>query len=189
MLKIDIEKSTARSTRMLCQCDCGKIKSVLSGNLLNGTSRSCGCFARENASMLQTKHGLHKSQVYKAWRSMFARCSKNSRVYKHYGARGISVCNEWKSFEPFFEYMGHPPSPQHSLDRINNDAGYEPGNCRWATKSEQCKNQRRAVFIEIAGINLCITDWAERLKMSRMTLYGRQYRGMSAKEILRPFTC
>lgn len=90
------------------------------------------------------KIGMEKRAEYLCWWNMLDRClNPNSRMFKYYGARGITVCLRWRTFAAFFNDMGHRPSPKHSIDRKNNDGNYEPSNCRWATKKEQMNNTRR----------------------------------------------
>lgn len=125
-----------------CKCDCGKSLTVSFYNLVNGLSKSCGCSRHES----HVRHGHSRngemSSTYRKWGAMRERCGNPRNVsYENYGARGIRVCDRWKSFEAFLEDMGECP-PGLSLDRIDNNGNYEVGNCRWATKSQQMKNRR-----------------------------------------------
>lgn len=129
-----------------CKCSCGNSKKVRSGDLIGGNTKSCGCLKSEATRESNTKHGLCGSPAYVSWAGMIARCTNKKTIgYKNYGGRGISVCAEWSEFSRFHEDMGDPPGDGFSLDRINNDGNYEPGNCRWATKSQQAKNRRKRV--------------------------------------------
>lgn len=122
-----------------CQCSCGEVLEVLSTALASGSVQSCGCLKVDRL----TTHGLSESPEYRAWWQMKQRCynPRNERFHR-YGGRGITVCPEWiRSFEAFFADMGKRPTRDHSIDRINNDAGYAPGNCRWATRSQQQRNK------------------------------------------------
>lgn len=122
-----------------CLCDCGNTVTVISLNLMSGASKSCGCLRIDRI----TNHGKTSSPEYKSWSSMIQRCTNPANArYEGYGARGIKICDQWMSFENFYADMGDRPSINHSLDRINNDGNYDPGNCRWATRSEQQRNKR-----------------------------------------------
>lgn len=128
-----------------CLCQCGNIKSISSNSLLSGNTKSCGCLRKEIVSSSKSTHKKSYSPEYNCYHHMLKRCyNKNNNVYQYYGARGIKVCDRWlESFENFYEDMGDRPSPNHSLDRINNDGNYEPSNCKWSTQSEQVINSRR----------------------------------------------
>lgn len=135
-----------------CTCTCGKEVAVRGGNLRSGNTSSCGCWNRE---VRRTKTLIHGHRVggacsseYGSWCGMKGRChNKKDKAYKWYGGRGISVCERWRdSFEAFYEDMGPKPSPELSIDRIDNDGNYEPGNCRWATAKQQTRNSRKRVF-------------------------------------------
>ena len=134
-----------------CQCDCdkNKIVTVIGTNLRNGITKSCGHLRADVTRALKTKHGHRKGRdstpEYEAWCEMNKRCyNPNFHGYSNYGGRGIKVRHaKWrKDFSSFFAYVGHRPSYKHSLDRIDNDGHYEPGNVRWATKKQQANNRR-----------------------------------------------
>ncbi len=134
----------------LVRCDCGTEKTVRQSHVLEGLIQSCGCFRRETsrASLQhQLTHGeavrSGRSTTYKTWRSMMARCNNPHHIgYPNYGGRGISVCPEWRaSYVAFRDHVGERPDG-HTIDRINVNGNYEPGNVRWATTSEQMRNRR-----------------------------------------------
>ena len=138
-------KQDASKTRRVywrCQCICGSEVSVPACDLKSGHTKSCGCANRESRVSSNTKHGYNRSPTYVVWSNMLARCSNPKRPdYKNYGGRGILVCDQWKIFANFLADMGQKPEGL-TLDRIDNDGNYEPNNCRWATVSEQRRNQR-----------------------------------------------
>jgi hypothetical protein len=136
------------------------------------------------------KHGMSKSPEYQAWRSMRARCSNPSFTeYAIYGGRGIRVCEEWcQSFEAFLAHVGHRPGPGYSLDRIDVNGNYEPGNVRWATRREQQQNMRKNVNVTYNGETLCISEWARRIGIDHKTLASRLASGMTVADAMKPPT-
>lgn len=156
-----------------CRCACGATRKVKERSLLGGT-QSCGCLRKELFWHRNTKHGQCGTPEYIAWQNMNERCRNpiNPR-YEIYGARGIKVCEAWQSFSVFLNDMGLRPSQNHSIERIDNNGGYEPKNCRWATDKEQMRNTRLTVRITHDGKTMCLTDWAELLGIKVATLKGR----------------
>lgn len=176
------------------RCECGTEKVFHYNNLRRGASRSCGCLRREVWKEIgkQRRRRVRKqgesqgdrSPEYAIWSSMKARCcNPRGTQYAYYGGRGIRVCDRWlHSFKNFLSDMGRRPTPQHSIDRINNDGDYEPGNCRWATRKEQARNQRSNVRLTYNGQTLCLAEWAERLGIHRATLRSRLKTGWPIEE-------
>lgn len=127
--------------KALCRCECG-IEKEIAIDRLGGKTRSCGCLRREVAATLKASHGMADTKIYYIWADMVARCTRPTHArYVDYGGRGITVCEQWRKFDGFYADMGDRPDGL-SLDRKDNNAGYSPGNCRWATPSEQMKNRR-----------------------------------------------
>lgn len=165
-----------------CLCDCGEHVDVKSGALASGNTKSCGCLKRDSARESHTKHGHSHTPISCVWIEMNQRCSNPSNhSYRRYGARGITVCNEWRdSFEAFYDYVSQLPhfgEKGYSLDRINNDGNYESGNVRWATAAEQVQNRRNSRTLTIDGDTRSIKEWAAELGITYFAAYNRARRG------------
>lgn len=118
---------------------------------------------------------MSKTPIYSVWRAMHDRCERQkSPAFKNYGARGITVCDRWRSFEPFLEDMGIAPDGTE-LDRIDNDKGYSPDNCRWATRVQQARNRRGVIRISFGGVEQTIQQWADHLDLKYSTVYMRLF--------------
>ncbi len=131
--------------------------------------------------------GENKTPEYKTWTAIIERChNQRSKHFKKYGARGLTVCERWRdSFVDFFSDMGRRPSSDYSIERVNNERGYEPGNCKWATRIEQANNKRCTVFVIVNGENLPLAEACRRLGIPRGTIYSRVFgRGMTYQEAL-----
>lgn len=127
-----------------CICDCGNEVIVRSYDLRKGTTKSCGCANRRESALRARTHGQSKSRLYNIWANMLDRCyNQNNKDFKYYGGRGVSVADQWRDdYITFAAYMGERPSPKHSIDRIDTNGDYEPGNVRWATPLQQSRNRR-----------------------------------------------
>lgn len=132
-----------------------------------------------------TKHGGHGTLTYARWKSMMQRCHDKDHVgYARYGGAGVTVCERWHDFASFLTDMGECPGKSMTLDRIRNALGYEPGNCRWATKAEQSRNRSRCILLTHNGITQNITDWALALGMRPQTLTERLRLGWAPERAL-----
>lgn len=128
------------------RCDCGSEVVRRKSLVRSGHTKSCGCWAKERIGALRRRHGMSHLPAYLNWQTMIQRCENpRNPHYPRYGGRGITVCDRWKVFEHFYADMGERPTPTHSIDRRDNDKGYSPDNCRWATKREQLLNTRRSI--------------------------------------------
>ncbi|MGZ8233200.1 MAG: hypothetical protein ACXWT6_06460 [Methylobacter tundripaludum] len=154
--------------RYLCKCHCGNDVTVEEVKLKSGHTKSCGCLQKERTSSAKKTHGKSGCKTIRIWYEMRARCRRKShKQYPNYGGRGIVVCERWdKSFEAFLEDMGEAPDKM-SIDRINNNGGYEPENCRWATKSEQGANTRASRVVLWEGDYISIEKYAKIIGKSR----------------------
>lgn len=168
----------------LCRCDCGIEKAVRSDHLTSGKTTSCRCLTVEQHTKRLTRHGKCGTRAWNVWQSMLQRCyDPHSTGFQDYGARGITVCTEWHTFEAFYADMGDPPVGQ-SIDRIQNDGGYSLSNCRWATPTEQVRNRRSTRYLEAFGQRKTLGEWAEEYSLTYDLLWGRLRQGMSPQRAL-----
>ncbi len=178
------------SSRWLCNCDCGQETITLGNGLLSGNTQSCGCFQKEKTIKRMTKHGNRirgrTTPTYVSWRTMNQRCTNpNSKRWKDYGGRGITVCNRWRKFENFLEDMGERPNLRYSIERKKNDLGYYKKNCCWATRKQQQRNMRNNRLITYNGKTQLLIELAEEYGINYSTLYYRMYRlGWSTEKAL-----
>jgi len=174
----------------LAECVCGKELFVTTTSLTQGNTRSCGCLQSDEVRTRMTTHGHtgkgRWSDEYRSWVAMMSRChNPNYSGYSQYGGRGIQVCDEWRrDFTAFLRDAGRRPSKAHSIDRIDNNGNYEPGNVRWATRKEQCNNTRRNRKLTLGGRTMTLAQWAEETGISYGTLKSRLVLGWNAKRAL-----
>jgi len=151
-----------RSSRLRCRCTCGREIQTRSHELVNGSRKSCGCFARQRLGNHNRTHGLSRTPEYRAWLHLRRRCFAPSDIdYRYYGGRGISVHPPWRvDFTAFLAHVGPRPPPGHTIDRIDNEKDYEPGNVRWADSQTQARNRRDRHLIEFRGRTATLIEWA-----------------------------
>lgn len=180
--------------RALFRCDCGTEKVIRVASVRSGAVKSCGCLQRERGATLAArtcvKHGdtfqKRRAPEYGIHQTMINRCY-NARVerYPLYGGRGIEVCERWRGdggYENFIADIGRRPSADHSLDRIDPDGNYAPGNVRWAPRSVQANNTRRNVWLTVHGVRMTVAQASARFGIRQSTLALRMKRGMAPEE-------
>lgn len=174
----------------MCLCKCRKFAKIHGPKLRNGHSKSCGCLKVERIikpGKSRGIHGLSRTSEYCSWLQMKGRCyNKDFPNYHNYGGRGITICQRWlASFENFLQDVGTKPSSTHTIDRIDNNGNYEPGNCKWSTKTEQVLNNRRTVMATIGGVTKPLYQWAIERGLNPHVVRGRvQNYGFTAEEAL-----
>jgi hypothetical protein len=192
------ENNRHGKTMWRCQCACGASDFiVLANSLTAGRTLSCGCIQLEQLTKRNVGHNLSKHPLYPIWLGMMQRChNPRSKPYVYYGSRGITVCERWHSVENFIADIAPRPSAKHTLDRINNDRGYSPDNCRWATRSEQRDNQRPLShqrgqhrtnrIITAFNKSLHLAEWAKQTGIHRATISTRLRAGWPPEKALTP---
>lgn len=167
-----VSPSNGHHIRYTCLCDCGKRVNVLKEYLKSGRQKSCGCLRKENGN--PTHREIH-TRLYKIWGNMCNRCSNpNNPAWSRYGQRGILVCDEWKSYENFRNWAktnGYTDSL--TIDRIDNNKGYNPDNCRWVDRYAQANNKRNNHIVEYDGYKKTLSEWASYLGIPYKTLHHR----------------
>lgn len=161
-----------------CLCDCGNLSTPLRADVRKGHTTTCGC-SKEH-------HGMSGSKEYMIWVSIIKRCcNPHDKDYERYGGRGITVCDEWRhSFEAFYKDMGARPDDCQTIDRINNNGNYEPGNCRWTTWKRQNRNTSRTIMIDYHGLSLPLCDVADLAGIPVGMLRRRYYDGWAIDRML-----
>jgi hypothetical protein len=159
-----------------CRCDCGKEVIVTGNNLKNGHTQSCGCLHKEADLRKAKRNNMSETKLGKAWYNMIYRAtSPKNREAHRYLNRGITVCDEWRdSFESFVKWsMDNGYADNLSLDRINNNKGYSPDNCRWVNQLTQVRNRENTIYLEYKGEKKTLKEWADILGIKYQTLFNR----------------
>lgn len=174
-------KTKYRDRYFLCRCDCGNEKIIRGKHLTSNKIVSCGCYQKEICGKTHITHGLTNSRLYSIYKDIIKRCTnKNHSTYKNYGARGITICNEWKNdFMSFYNWaISNGYNDSLTIDRIDNNGNYEPNNCHWCDRITQANNTRRNHFLTFNGKTQTIAQWGRELNMNsakigkRINLYG-----------------
>lgn len=174
-----------KRVRWNCICDCGSKTVVRACNLKSGEVKSCGCLANENSKT----HGMTNTRLYRIYKKMYRRCYRpKTKYYENYGGRGITICSEWlgeHGFEDFAKWsMENGYSDNLSIDRKDNDKGYSPDNCRWATAKEQANNTRSTVFLTYKRETKSASEWSEITGIRQDTLTNRKRNGWTDEECI-----
>lgn len=166
--------------KYVCTCDCGNTVSVAACSLVSGASKSCGCLHRD----VITKHGNYKSPTYSSWVAMVSRCTNPScGPYKHYGGRGVRVCDRWlNSFQAFLDDMGERPQGT-SIDRVNGSLLYSKETCKWSTRKEQIENRAVTIYVDFNGVRMTLKTASELSGIRYVTLRGRYARGLRGNKL------
>ena len=181
---IEYISSNVSGSRWKWRCDCGNIITPQTGAVTWGRTKSCGCLndERRKSGLNRLQHGDAKrgirKKIYMKWASMLARCrNAHTKAYRYYGKQGVKVCKEWLIYENFRDWAyENGYTDDLTIDRISNDKGYNPKNCRFVTKKEQARNKKNTRTITYNNKTQCIGAWAEKLGVSHATLYGLFYR-------------
>jgi len=188
---ISYVKTENKKSYWFCMCDCGSEKIIYGNDMKRGATISCGCFNKKRTIEMghnNRKHGETKSRLHNIWSGMKGRCQNNNNPkYKDYGGRGITVCDEWQTFEPFRDWaLANGYQEGLTIDRVDNDGDYTPSNCRWATVVEQAKNKRNNKIISINGEAHCLAEWAAKTGLKEDTISMRIKRGWPSEQLLKP---
>lgn len=162
----------------LFRCDCGNEVVLRKNSVTSNNTTCCADCSRKRKALVNTKHGGIGTRLYREWAGIIQRCTNpNDTSWERYGAKGITVCEDWKHFELFKEWaLSHGYADNLTIDRIDSSKGYHPDNCRWASVREQANNKQRTIWIEYEGERMQLSYWADRLGFPYHTLYDRLYR-------------
>lgn len=182
-----LEKDKWGSYYWLLKCDCGNYTKTVIGNLTGGSVKSCGCLAAECMPPSGFKHGGSRTKLYHVWDAMRERCNNpNNRFYDRYGGRGITICKEWDDFAVFREwaYANGYVEGEVDIDRIDNDKGYSPDNCRWTSHRENLANTHRKITDVVNGEELTLSAMAIKYGKKYHTVYTRYIRGKRGNDLI-----
>lgn len=182
-----VDKSGRKYETWHCQCECGNVRDIYVQHLIHGQSKSCGCLAKDTCGDNFRTHGKTHARLYNTWGCMRGRCNcKANPAYKNYGGRGITVCEEWDDYEKFEEWaMTNGYEEGLTIDRINNDKGYSPDNCRWATYKEQANNTRNTRRFTVDGETKTASEWSEMYGVPNYEIFFRINHGWTEEEAIK----
>jgi hypothetical protein len=168
------ETAKDTSARWLCRCDCGNEITTTGHALKGGKTKSCGCYKLEIMATSKLRHGMSNTKTHNIWRGILKRCqSEGCEAFKHYGGRGIKVCDRWQTFENFLADMGECPTGNYSVERKDCNGHYEPNNCIWLLRSKQSENTRRSLKFTINGETKCLSAFARERGLRVGLVYDR----------------
>lgn len=166
---------TSRGVYWDCSCRCGGFARVITNALRSGHTRSCGCLWKETVPGANRSHRRTGDYLHRTWSLIIQRCcNPRNPAYPRYGGRGIVICDRWRdSFEAFAADMGERPTQMHTIDRIDNDGPYTPGNCRWATRSDQARNRKSSRTLTLDGVTRTAAEWSQITGIHSWTIRQR----------------
>lgn len=178
-----VRTNEKRKTIYMCKCDCGNYKEIKRNSLVTGHTKSCGCMERKG----NLKHGQRKTKLYGTWLNIKDRCNNpNNSHFKYYGKKGIQICTEWANdFSVFMEWsLSNGYSEGLTIERIDNNKGYEPSNCKWITTGEQARNRSITKLQNINGKEMSLAEIAREFNIKPSTIYSRYRRGKRNEDLL-----
>lgn len=183
------ENGAAGSSRWLCKCDCGGETIAFGHSLKGGRTQSCGCLRRERIVESTTKHGDSHNRLYAIWQGMKRRCGNPAYIhYADYGGRGIRICDEWQNYQAFRDWsLSNGYADSLTIDRIDANGNYEPGNCRWVSRLVQAQNRRNTYTVEYKGATGNLKEMCRRFNVSYQTIKYRMKKGFSFAEAIDNF--
>lgn len=183
---LELDKSfKGQGRKWICKCECGNIKSISTSALNNGHAKSCGCHSHDGKKGVNKTHGMSQTRIYSEWISMKKRCKPNQKESKTYYDRGISVCDEWlNDFVNFYQWaMEHGYNDSLSIDRIDNDKGYYPDNCRWIPIEKQQGNKSNTIYVFYKGEKYCLRQLCQKINFPYQTAHRRYSKWTKANKV------
>ena len=187
-----IGKDKHRHNRWLFRCECGNYKIYEDFAVKDGRTKSCGCYNKEilKSGVCRRKHGMNGTRIYRIWKGIHNRCNTdnpNDKNYKWY--KDVSYCDEWQKFEPFYKWaINNGYKDNLSIDRIDNNKGYSPDNCRWVTMKQQANNRRTSRFVTFNGRTQTVTDWMQEFGFTQTSFYRWANEGLTDEQVIERFS-